>query len=32
MDQADDRDFRALIVGGLSLSDMVEAKQQKRRR
>jgi len=29
MDQANDRDFRPLIVSGLSLTDRVEAKQQK---
>jgi hypothetical protein len=28
MDQANDRDFRALIVSGLSFTDRVEAKQQ----
>jgi hypothetical protein len=29
MDQANDRDFRPLIVSGLSGDDSVEAKQQK---
>jgi hypothetical protein len=29
MDKANDRDFRALIVGGLSGADRIEAKQKK---
>jgi len=29
MDKANDRDFRAMIVGALSGADRIEAKQQK---